>query len=97
MNIIMFIIGTVIFIAYMFGLLTMINVTHSDQKRELDKTSIADEVDMDGMGDYSRFANNLTDPNMGKRRKKQYIDSATLAFYAMAGVCLMTMVMAVVL
>ena len=33
----------------------------------------------------------------GKRRRKQYIDSATFAFYAMAGVCLMTMIMAIVL
>jgi len=85
MNMIMFGIGTAIFIAYMFGLCTMINNAHADQKRELDKV---DEIDMDGMGDYSR---------MGKRRKKQYIDSAAFAFYAMAGVCLMTMVMAIVL
>ena len=59
MNMIMFGIGTTIFIAYMFGLCTMINKAHADQKRELDKV---DEIDMDGMGDYSR---------MGKRKKKQ--------------------------
>ena len=93
MNTVMFIIGSIIFIVYMASLLTMINSAHADQKRELDKV---DEIDMDGMGDYSRFATNLTDPVMGKR-KKQYIDSAAFAFYAMAGICLMTMVMAIVL
>ena len=44
-----------------------------------------------------RMMINKKDTMRGKRRRKQYIDSAAFAFYAMAGVCLMTMIMAIVL
>ena len=54
----MFTIGSVIFIAYMFGLLTMINRSHKEQEQEFKNLSNkADEMDMDGMGDFSRFPN----------------------------------------
>ena len=52
----MFTIGSVIFIAYMFGLLTMINRSHKEQEQEFKNLSNkADEMDMDGMGNFSRF------------------------------------------
>ena len=58
MEIVMFTIGSVIFIAYMFGLLTMINRSHKEQEQEFKNLSNkADEMDMDGMGDFSRFPN----------------------------------------
>jgi hypothetical protein len=53
MEIGMFIVGSLIFIAYMFGLLTMINKSHKEQEKEF--PTKADEVDMDGMGNYGRF------------------------------------------
>jgi len=49
----MFMVGSTIFIAYMFGLLTMVNKSHKEQEKE--HPSIADEVDMDGMGNYGRI------------------------------------------
>jgi len=56
MQIVMFIIGSVIFISYMFGLLTMINRSHKEQEKEFKNLSNnADEMDMDGMGNFSRF------------------------------------------
>ena len=56
MQIVMFTIGSVIFIAYMFGLLTMINRSHKEQEQEFKNLSNkADEMDMDGMGNFSRF------------------------------------------
>ena len=56
MDILMFTIGTVIFIAYMFGLLTMINKSHKDQEKEINNNSQrVDTMDMDGMGNFSRF------------------------------------------
>ena len=58
MEIVMFTIGSVIFIAYMFGLLTMINRSHKEQEQEFKNLSNkADEMDMDGMGNFSRFPN----------------------------------------
>lgn len=56
MQIVMFTVGSVIFIAYMFGLLTMINRSHKEQEQEFKNSSNkADEMDMDGMGNFSRF------------------------------------------
>ena len=49
----MFGVGSLIFIAYMFGLLTMINKSHKQQEKEF--PTKADEMDMDGMGNYGRF------------------------------------------
>ena len=49
----MFMVGSTIFIAYMFGLLTMVNKSHKEQEKEL--PSVADEMDMDGMGNYGRI------------------------------------------
>ena len=54
MEIGMFIVGSLIFIAYMFGLLTMINKSHKEQEKELPNR--VDEMDMDGMGNYGRFS-----------------------------------------
>ena len=56
MQIVMFTVGSVIFIAYMFGLLTMINRSHKEQEQEFKNSSNkTDEMDMDGMGNFSRF------------------------------------------
>ena len=68
MEIVMFTIGTLIFIAYMFGLLTMINRSHKQQASEnnsykefMKKVQDAvDDVDHDGMGDFSRFPSQET-------------------------------------
>ena len=58
MQIVMFIVGSVIFILYMLGLLTMINRSHKEQERDFKNLSNrADEMDMDGMGNFSRFPN----------------------------------------
>jgi len=53
MQIVMFTVGSVIFIAYMFGFLTMINRSHKSQEKDFPIK--ADEMDMDGMGNFSRF------------------------------------------
>ena len=56
MQIIMFIVGSIIFILYMLGLLTMINRSHKEQEKEFRNLSDnVDEMDMDGMGNFSRF------------------------------------------
>ena len=56
MQIVMFTVGSVIFILYMLGLLTMINRSHKEQQQEFKNLSNrADEMDMDGMGNFSRF------------------------------------------
>ena len=49
----MFGVGSLIFIAYMFGLLTMINKSHKQQEKEFPIK--ANEMDMDGMGNHGRF------------------------------------------
>jgi len=42
----------------MLGLLTMINRSHKEQERDFKNLSDnADEMDMDGMGNFSRFPN----------------------------------------
>jgi len=64
----MFTIGTLIFIAYMFGLLTMINRSHkqqADESTEYNKFmkkvhEAVDDIDHDGMGDFSRFPSKET-------------------------------------
>ena len=56
MQVIMFIVGSIIFILYMLGLLTMINRSHKEQEKEFKNLSNnVDEMDMDGMGNFSRF------------------------------------------
>ena len=56
MQIVMFTVGSIIFILYMLGLLTMINRSHKEQEQEFKNLSNrADEMDMDGMGNFSRF------------------------------------------
>ena len=56
MQIVMFTVGSVIFILYMLGLLTMINRSHKEQEKDFKNLSNnADEMDMDGMGNFSRF------------------------------------------
>ena len=58
MQIVMFTVGSVIFILYMLGLLTMINRSHKEQEKILKIYPIMlDEMDMDGMGNFSRFPN----------------------------------------
>lgn len=55
-EIITFIVGSIIFILYMLGLLTMINRSHKEQEKEFKNLSNnIDEMDMDGMGNFSRF------------------------------------------
>lgn len=55
-QIITFIVGSIIFILYMLGLLTMINRSHKEQEKEFKNLSNGvDEMDMDGMGNFSRF------------------------------------------
>jgi len=57
-QVIMFIVGSIIFILYMLGLLTMINRSHKEQENEFKNLSNGvDEMDMDGMGNFSRFPN----------------------------------------
>jgi len=52
----MFIVGSIIFILYMLGLLTMINRSHKSQEKDFPNLSDkVDEMDMDGMGNFSRF------------------------------------------
>jgi len=56
MQIVMFTVGSVIFILYMLGLLTMINRSHKSQEKDFPNLSDkVDEMDMDGMGNFSRF------------------------------------------
>ena len=56
MQIVMFIVGSIIFILYMLGLLTMINRSHKSQEKDFPNLSDkVDEMDMDGMGNFSRF------------------------------------------
>ncbi len=59
MQIVMFTVGSIIFILYMLGLLTMINRSHKEQERDFKNISNkTDEIDMDGMGNFSRFPMN---------------------------------------
>ena len=70
MQIIMFTVGSIIFILYMLGLLTMINRSHKEQEKEFKSLSNeADEMDIDGMGNFSRFPN---DKKKVKYSKKSF-------------------------
>ena len=73
MNMIMFLIGSAIFIAYMFGLLTMINNAHKDQANTDRHTLHADEMDMDGMGNFSRMPSNIKVKKRNARKKKKTV------------------------
>ena len=64
----MFGVGSLIFIAYMFGLLTMINKSHKEQEKEF--PTKADEMDMDGMGNYGRFPAMKMDVRKRSRNKE---------------------------
>ena len=64
-----FIVGSLIFIAYMFGLLTMINKSHKEQEKELPNR--VDEMDMDGMGNYGRFPATTKKMDVRKRSRNK--------------------------
>ena len=66
----MFGVGSLIFIAYMFGLVTMINHSHKEQEKEFPNIK-ADEVDMDGMGTYGRFPATTKRMDVRKRSRNK--------------------------
>lgn len=58
-NTLMFVIGSIIFVAYMGGYLMMVHRQNQLQIEEEKKQSLnvvkTDEVDLDGIGNYGRF------------------------------------------
>ena len=61
-----FIFGCIVFGLYLFGYLYMIKWANESQRRDMRRDGIvSDEMDMDGMGNFSRFP---TDNKPKKRR-----------------------------
>lgn len=56
MSVSMYIVGAAIFLVYMF--FTIWNINHGSKMQEEDRQSEPDVMDMDGMGNFSRFPKN---------------------------------------
>lgn len=67
MSVAMFIIGFIIFSAYCYFLIWNIYYSSKKQKEE-NYPNLIDDIDMDGMGNFSRFP---TDVTIEKRKMKK--------------------------
>lgn len=67
----MFVIGFVIFSAYVYFLIWNIYYSSRKQKEE-NYPDIVDDIDMDGMGDFSRFPTDVTIEERKIKKKKKY-------------------------
>ena len=83
MNITMFIIGSIIFVAYMFGLLYAVNWGHTTQRDEMERDrelqqffNKHDMIDYDGMGNQGR----MPAPKKKKQSISREIEKAIKSF-----------------
>lgn len=63
MNIVMYIIGFVLFAAYCCFMAWSINYGNKKQEQTNNYANLSDPVDMDGMGNFSRFPKDMEDKN----------------------------------
>ena len=66
MNIVMYIIGFVLFAAYCCFMAWSINYGNKKQEQTNTYANLSDPVDMDGMGNFSRFPKDMEDKNKDK-------------------------------
>lgn len=66
MNIVMYIIGFVLFAAYCCFMAWSINYGNKKQEHTNNYANLSDPVDMDGMGNFSRFPKDMEDKNKDK-------------------------------
>ena len=66
MNIVMYIIGFVLFAAYCCFMAWSINYGNKKQEQTKKDANQSDPVDMDGMGNFSRFPKDMEDKNKDK-------------------------------
>ena len=59
MNLLIFIFGVIIFIVYVYFLLTIVSRQHKIQRNE--HQNAYDELDMDGIGNQGRFPSDKSD------------------------------------
>ena len=77
MNVTMWIVGSVIFAVYMY--FTIWNINNGSKQTQQREDSSYDVMDMDGMGNFSRFPTNIKvkKHNAGKKKKsvrRQLVD-----------------------
>jgi hypothetical protein len=77
MNVTMWIVGSIIFIVYMY--FTIWNINNGSKQTQQREDSSYDVMDMDGMGNFSRFPTNIKvkKHNAGKKKKsvrRQLVD-----------------------
>ncbi len=66
MNIVMYTIGFVLFAAYCCFMAWSINYGNKKQEQTNNYANLSDPVDMDGMGNFSRFPKDMEDKNKDK-------------------------------
>ena len=76
MNVTMWIVGSIIFIAYMY--FTIWNINNGSKQTQQREDTSYDVMDMDGMGNFSRFPTNTNKHNARKKKKsvrRQLVDN----------------------
>jgi len=71
MNVTMWIVGSIIFITYMY--FTIWNINNGSKPTKQPEESSYDIMDMDGMGNFSRFPTNINTSKHDARKKKKTI------------------------
>ena len=63
MNIIMYIVGFILFLAYCFFMVWSIRYGNRKQEETNNYANLSDPTDMDGMGNFSRFPKDINERN----------------------------------
>ena len=71
MNVTMWIVGSVIFAVYMY--FTIWNINNGSKQTQQREDSSYDVMDMDGMGNFSRFPTNIKVKKHNARQKKKSV------------------------
>ena len=67
----MWIVGSVIFAVYMY--FTIWNINNGSKQTQLREDTSYDVMDMDGMGNFSRFGTNIEVKKRNARKKKKSV------------------------
>jgi len=71
MNVTMWIVGSIIFIVYMY--FTIWNINNGSKQTQQREDTSYDVMDMDGMGNFSRFPTNIEVKKRNARKKKKSV------------------------
>jgi hypothetical protein len=71
MNVTMWIVGSIIFTVYMYA--TIWNINNGSKQTQQREDSSYDIMDMDGMGNFSRFPTNIEVKKRNARKKKKTV------------------------